>query len=139
MIVVDASIAVGWFLVETQSEFADHVLRTSRDLMAPDLVVAEVGNALVKAHRRRMIRSERVRGAVERLLTGLVTLQPTTPLLPAAAELACTQRCSIYDAAYIELARRTGAIVVTNDARLAEIARAVAVRAHRPEDGPLET
>lgn len=137
MIVVDASVAVGWFLPEGQSEFSHHLLQTAQDLVAPDLLVAEVGNALVKAHRRRMIRSERVRGSLERLVLGLVTLQPTTPLLPAAAELACTMRCSIYDAAYIELARRSAAIIVTNDARLAEVARSVAVRVHRPEDGPL--
>jgi hypothetical protein len=137
VIVVDASIAVAWFLPEEHTPFAVVLLDLTRDLIAPDLLVAEVGNALVKAHRRRMIRQERVRAALERLTLGLVTLSASPPLLPNAADLACRLRCSIYDATYIELARRTGAIIVTNDARLAEIAVALAIRAHRPGDGPL--
>jgi predicted nucleic acid-binding protein len=137
LIVVDASIAVGWFVPEEHSAFASELLLTPRDLIAPDLLVAEVGNALVKANRRGLIRSERVRGAVRRLTLGLVTLDATSPLLPEASDLACRLRCSIYDAVYIELARRAGALLVTNDTRQAELAVTVAVRVHRPRDGPL--
>lgn len=137
MIVVDASVAVAWFVPEEHTPFATALLEMPRDLIAPDLIVAEVGNALVKAYRRKAVRQERVRAALEHLVMGLVTLAQSTPLLAEAADLACRLRCSIYDAAYLELARRTGALVVTADARLAGLAAAVAVRAHRPGDGPL--
>jgi predicted nucleic acid-binding protein len=137
MIVVDASVAVAWFVPEAHAAFAIDLISVPRELVAPDILAAEVGNALVKAYRRGTIKAERVRPSLERLTLGLVAMEPSTPLMPAAADLACRLRCSIYEATYIEQARRLGALVVTNDARLAELALAVAVRVHRPEDGPL--
>jgi predicted nucleic acid-binding protein len=136
-LVVDASVAAAWFLAEEHATFAAGLLTSSHDLTAPDLLAAEVGNALVRAFRRQLVTDKEVHDGIQRLISGLTTLHPSAPLLPNAADLACRLRCSIYDAAYLELARRTGAIVVTNDARLAEMAAALAVHAHRPGDGPL--
>lgn len=137
MIVVDASIAAAWFLEEVQSTFATDLLHREYNLIAPDVMVAEVGSALVRAFRRKLISSKEVSRGIDVIVTGLVTLHTTAPLLTDASMIACQRRCSIYDASYIELARRTGSTIVTDDARMAEIARALAVPAHRPTDGSL--
>jgi hypothetical protein len=137
VIVLDASIAVAWFLPEQHAVFAAGLMEGRNDLTAPDIIVAEVGNGLVKAFRRGVIKQERVQAAVRYLMASLIDLRPSTPLLPNAADLACRLRCSIYDATYIELARRTAALIVTDDARLTEIARSIDVRVHRADNGPL--
>ncbi len=137
MIVVDASIAVAWFLNESHSPFAASLLRGDPDLIAPDLMAAEVGNALVRAHRRKLASDSEVSNGLAAIVSGLVTLHPTAPLLLGASAIACRHRCSIYDAAYIELARRTGGILATDDARMAEIATALTVQVRRPSGGSL--
>jgi predicted nucleic acid-binding protein len=139
VIVLDASIAVAWFLPEEHASFAAGLIAGRVHLIAPDIIVAEVGNGLVKAFRRGVIKQPKVLAAVQHMMKGVIDLQPSGPLLPNAADLACGLRCSIYDATYIELARRRSAVIVTNDARLAEIGRSIHVSAHRPADGPLST
>lgn len=137
MIVVDASIVAAWFLNQQQSPFATALLQMEVELIAPDFMPAEVGTALVRAFRRNLIASEEVGKGIAAITAGLVTLHPTTPLLADACDLACKLRGSIYDATYLELARRSAALLVTADGRLAGMAASTGVRAHRPEDGPL--
>ena len=49
MIVVDASLAVKWFLTEAGSDAASAVLAMrARSLAAPDLIIVEVAAALVR-------------------------------------------------------------------------------------------
>lgn len=137
MIVVDASIAAAWFLAEHHSPFAAALLQGRRELLAPDLMAAEVGSALVRALRRKLVTGDEVSKGLAAIVSGLVTLHPIAPLLVDASIIAGRHRCSIYDAAYLELARRTDSMVVTDDARMAQIAGDLAVPVHRPADGPL--
>lgn len=46
--VVDASVAIKWFLPEVHSEPASRLLREERYLLVPDLIWAEFGNVLGK-------------------------------------------------------------------------------------------
>ena len=55
-LVVDASVAVKWFLPEAQSDAARALLGSGHDLIAPELVYAELGIALVKRVRKGEIR-----------------------------------------------------------------------------------
>ena len=45
-IVIDASVAVKWFLPEQDSDAARAILHFGHDLLAPDLLYAEVGSVL---------------------------------------------------------------------------------------------
>lgn len=47
-LIVDASVAVKWFSEEEQSDLAETLLASMELLIAPDLVIAEIGNALWK-------------------------------------------------------------------------------------------
>ena len=45
MVVIDASVAVKWLVIEERHEFAREVLRDGFVLFAPDLLLTEVANA----------------------------------------------------------------------------------------------
>ena len=44
--VIDASVAVKWFVPETYSQAALHFLDVDHELIAPDLLIPELGNTL---------------------------------------------------------------------------------------------
>jgi predicted nucleic acid-binding protein len=102
-IILDASVAVKWVLREKHGAAARWVLST-RELLAPHLLWAEVGNTLWKRHRRRESSVEEVR----RMLTEIQRLPVTTfahwPLLPAALDLAISLDRTVYDCLYLALA-----------------------------------
>ena len=57
-VVVDASVAVKWFIPEALSSEARGLLAPEYELLAPDLLWVELGNALWKKHRRRELDAE---------------------------------------------------------------------------------
>lgn len=112
--IVDASVAMKWLVVENDSEAANELIRTG-DLVAPDLVFAEVANGLWKKWRR---------GELLRLPTSLATLatvfdavEPAAALLPRAAALAIELAHPAYDCFYLALAEARDDVVVTADHR----------------------
>ena len=127
--VVDASVIVKWYVPEPGSETAAAVMRSGATLLAPDLVVAEVGNVLWKKVRRGELETEDATDLADRMAVGLpAALRSSQPLLRDAVELATAYDRTVYDALYIVLAVREGATLLTADDRL--------IRALR--DTPLE-
>ena len=84
IVVVDASVAVKWFLPEPFSEAAARLLDASCELVAPDLMRLEVGSAFLKALRRGVIGSSDAAGALMRLSDPLVRFEPTAPYVEDA-------------------------------------------------------
>ncbi len=136
IVVVDASAAAMWFLPEPHSEAAALLLDSDCELLAPDLLRIEVGSALLKATRRGAIDPEDATAALARLSVFSLRLERTGPYAEPAFKMAEPHGGSIYDGIYIALAKAYGAIVATNDAELARIARAVEVRAWLLSDPP---
>ena len=130
LIVVDASVATAWIAQEDISAVAGTLLTSSADLIAPDLLVAEVGNAPWKAERRGELRPYDVAAAPGVIERGIGILYPTLELLPVASALAHELSHPIHDCFHLALALREGAEVVTADARMAALckARGIAVR-----------
>ena len=124
-LVVDASVAVKWYLPEVSTEVAVEVLesgvRGERRLVAPSLLAPEVGNVLWLRHRRGDLSVEDLRRAWTAFEAApLVFVEPTL-LMPAALEIAVSCDCTVYDALYVALAeayRSEHATVVTADRRL---------------------
>lgn len=56
--VVDAGVAVKWFIPEIHAQSALNLLVADVVLMAPDLICAEVGNVFWKKHLRDEIAAE---------------------------------------------------------------------------------
>lgn len=117
-LIVDASIAYKWLVVETDSELALK-LKREHDLVAPDLLLVECRNAALTSLRK----GELTLSEASRVNLGLQTLPlptiPSIPLLPNAFEIAATLRHPIYDCIYVAAAIATDRMLVTADKRFA--------------------
>jgi predicted nucleic acid-binding protein len=118
LIVVDASVAVKWFIHEPDRPAARRLLVPQSRLIAPDLIVAEVASAMWK----RVVAGEG--DARQAPLTAaslprfFARLLPLAPLAARAVEIAAELRHPVYDCFYLALAEREEATFVTADRRL---------------------
>lgn len=136
MVIVDASVAAMWFLPEDQSANAALLLSPDYDLAAPDILRTEVGSALLKALRRNEITAPEAVEALDVLSTAGVRLFPAADHVDTAFHIARRHGGSLYDAIYVALACALKAPIVTNDAQLAQVARASRARAIMIAEGP---
>ena len=115
---VDASVAVRWFVRQPGSEAADAVLGSGDQLIAPDLVVAEVGNALWKYLRASLMSADAAGQAQGHLAVLFDELVPLAELATAALAAARELGHPIYDCFYLVLAHQRDCRLVTADQRL---------------------
>ena len=114
---VDASVALKWFVPEADSETAVALL-TDNQLSAPDLILVEVGNALWKALRRGALDGVTFGEDVERLHEAFAFLHPLPELTIRAAGIARELGHPVYDCVYLACAERRREELVTADLRL---------------------
>jgi len=114
-VVVDASVALKWVTFEADSERALHLKGAS--LFAPDLLLAECGNALWWQVRTGAMRSDEAALAVAELVNAPLTLVPTATLIKDAYRLAVELDRTVYDCVYLALAVAQHARLVTADRR----------------------
>jgi predicted nucleic acid-binding protein len=118
MLVVDASVAVKWFVQEAETAAARALIGGADALIAPDLVVPEVLNVAW----RRLIRGDLERDQVvdvpEALPKVFAELWPSAWLARDAFEMAMELRHPVYDCFYLALAESEDTVVVTADRRL---------------------
>ena len=117
-VVVDASVAIKWFVEEPGSNRARLLWRDTPGLTAPDILVAEVGNAAWKKVRRGEIGPRQAEAIAARLAAGVVEYRRTDALVPRAMAIALALGHPIYDCFYLALAEHEGSLVVTADQRL---------------------
>jgi predicted nucleic acid-binding protein len=122
-LIVDASVAVKWFAEEPNSDKAETVLAGLDDLIAPDVVLAELGNALRKKAVQGIITREQALDAVRQAPGFFARLYPLPELALRAAEIAFDLQHHIYDCFYLALAERERVQLVCADERLREKAR----------------
>jgi len=116
--VIDASIAVKWVIPEVLSEQADRVRDGQDDVLAPDLLLVEVANALWRKSTAREISAREADAAFDLVRRSGIDLRPTAPLLPRAMDVARRLGHPVYDCVYLALAQREHASFVTADHRL---------------------
>ena len=117
-LVVDASVALKWFVDEEGSPEAGSLLTGGIILIAPDLIMPEICNGTWKLVRRGMMDQIQQTAAVTRLPSMLDELAPTGPLAPRAAAISMLLDHPAYDCFYLALAEQRGATMVTADRRL---------------------
>ena len=117
MIVVDASVAVKWFVPEPGTEQAEALLASDEPRAAPEHISVEVGQALLRHYRKGNITLDHCPLALTQL-PDLVTLFPTEALAVSALNIAADAGCSSYDALYLAAAERWACAVMTADAKL---------------------
>jgi predicted nucleic acid-binding protein len=118
LVVVDASVVVKWFLTERWSEQARQLLDEPVGLVAPDLLFAEVGNAVWKRVRMRQLPAPLARRLVADIASIAVRPVASRTLLKDAMGVAVSAGITVYDAMYLVLAVRLRTQLVTADGRL---------------------
>jgi predicted nucleic acid-binding protein len=123
--VLDASIAACWAFDDEDHPVAALALERVRtdEARVPSLWWFEVRNTLIVNERRGRLTESDTRA----FLRGLVRLRVTLDRSPKVGDVLALARhrgLTVYDAAYLELARREGAPLATLDAALATAARA---------------
>ncbi len=119
-LVIDASIAVRWFLEDEHSGYAAEVrsrIPGAEFVSVPAHWMLEVTNALLVAERRKRIAAASVNHAVGilRQLPIRADAETDDQAGRQTLELARRHLLSIYDAAYLELALRLGAGLASLD------------------------
>lgn len=118
-VVVDASVALKWFVPEVLSDKSVALLDGSFELSAPDLLYPEFGNTLWKKVGRGELRIQEARAVLAGIRRVPIALAASSVLLEAALEIAWAHKRTVYDALYVALAVAREAIFVTADDRLA--------------------
>jgi len=116
-VVVDASVAVKWYLKEEHGDKALRLLSGDFDLIVPHLFFAEIGNVLWKRRRRGELEDDLIANILAALDKVPCEVRADRPLLPLAMELAKGLDRTVYDSLYLAAAIDTGARLVTADRR----------------------
>jgi predicted nucleic acid-binding protein len=121
-LVVDASVAVRWYLPEKGAEQAAEILSRPERLIAPELILAEIGSAVWK----RVMKDEVGLGLAMQIVTHapqqFSALKPLDLLAADAMRFAAELRHPIYGCFYLALAQREAATLVTVDKLLGSLA-----------------
>ena len=99
--VVDASVAVKWFVPEEYSDAASILLDSTHQLLAPDLMLPEFGNVVWKKLRMGELAEEEAREIVTTVRTFPIDLFESDRLLESAFELAVGLSRTVYDSMYL--------------------------------------
>ena len=113
--VVDASVAVKWFLPEVHDPEALRLLSDDTELLAPDLVVSEVGNILWKRVRAGDVSETEGEAVLQAFGRLRLAITPSASLILPAFAIACQTQRTVYDSQYLALALRESALLVTAD------------------------
>lgn len=117
-LVVDASVAIKWYLPEIHSEDALRLIEEERELLVPDLVWSEVGNILWKKWQKDQLDGRDVLSILQDFGRLGLIFHPSEKLAATAWSLATRLRRSFYDSLYLALAESQACPLVTADRRL---------------------
>jgi predicted nucleic acid-binding protein len=121
--VLDASVALAWFLDRPTAQYADHVkqllLRGARAVV-PGLWQLEIANGFVMAERRGILTSSETIEALQNLEVVIGQAIESGDSIPMRGILSAARKFQLtaYDAAYLETALREGLPLATLDRQL---------------------
>ena len=128
VLVVDNNVAVKWYVPQDFGEEALRAFHAGQEgeasLVAPDLILAEFGNALWRYHQHDELSLEEIQEFWEDFGQAPISVFDMAPLVPKALEVATHCGCTVYDALYLSLAEAQreevseGAVTLTADGRL---------------------
>ena len=127
-LVIDASVACKWYLDEPLADAARRLAESDDMFLAPDLILAEVGNVLWQRLRKGEITDLQAKQITSQLPGVFFALVPTATLLERALQIAVEVDHPVYDGLYLALAERWDAPLVTADTWLFRKAQGTAWR-----------
>ena len=124
------SVAVKWYIPEPLSDAALYYLELYKQeqsrLLAPNLIIAEIGNVLWKKVRQNELIIQDAR-QVGDILSNYCPLRliSSSKLMPAALEIAISKGLTIYDSLYLALAVSVEAPLITADQEIKKLAQSL--------------
>ena len=128
--VIDASVAVKWFVPEAHTEEALSYFDDDNELFAPDLLASEFGNILWKKVRRQELTPDEARETITLFTQTPIDLIASRPLLEPAFEIATALDRTVYDSLYLALAVHQDCEMITADQRLYNSVQTSELRKH---------
>jgi predicted nucleic acid-binding protein len=130
--VADASVTLPWRFEDEATEWTEALLdrvQAGEKIVVPAHWPLEVANGLLIARRHGRVTASQISEFIEDLAAFSIRFElPSSPAQwPAILALAEQHRLTAYDAAYLELAKRTGLPLATLDGDLLKAARAEGV------------
>lgn len=119
-VVIDASVAICWFVREAATEQANGQIAATTNLAAPSLLLAELMNTLGKEMRRGEVRADLAEAGLREVRRFVPQIVERPDLIPPALALAEELARPVHDCVDLALARRRGAPFVTRDRALTE-------------------
>jgi predicted nucleic acid-binding protein len=120
--VIDASVSVLWEIAYQLSPRADQLRHEFRngihELLAPETIIWETANALIKAERQKIILPGEARPLFLDFLSTQPVLYGTASLIHRAMDIALQTRAGLYDCFYVVLAEREKCELISADQRL---------------------
>lgn len=114
-LVVDASVAVGLFFEEPHSRAIERCFKRSQNLLAPDLIWAEIASVIWKRHRRGELSQEDAMAIATEVSRLPLQSYDARDLMADALRLALQFDRSVYDCLYLAVAIRTKSVMITAD------------------------
>jgi predicted nucleic acid-binding protein len=118
LFVVDASVALKWYVPEIYSQAALRLSDPDSRLMAPDLLPIELNNAVWKKLTLKELSQTEAELIVDQIKQLPIKLFSSMNFLDEAFELACVTQRTVYDSLYVAMAVRLGCRFVTADRKL---------------------
>ena len=113
-LVVDSSVAVKWCVDELGSRAAIQLI--GEPLIAPDIILAEVANALWKKHLRGEVQADHAAASLS-AVSQFVNVVPSASLAGDAFALSVTLSHPVYDCFFLALAEQLDLELVSEDQR----------------------
>jgi predicted nucleic acid-binding protein len=113
--VVDASVAVKWFVPESLQANAWALAKRPENLVAPDFLLIEIASIAWKKAIRREISRTVALEISRQIVNGVDRFFPAEPFVRRALEIGLDLNHSIYDCIYLAVAELTGYALVSAD------------------------
>lgn len=129
-LVIDANVAVKWFIQQEGSEDARRVQAYEGGLIAPAMLISETTSALWKHVQRGDVPTDHARSALVALPRWFNELVEDQSLALPALDLAVTLNYAPYDLFYLALAINRASPLVTADRRFINRLAGTAYKSH---------
>ena len=120
--VLDSNVALKWVLPESDSakaiQLRDDFLAGVHELLAPDVLIGEVGHALTRLERRGLLLPPEGASRFSEVLATLPAIAQAVTVSARAYEISSQTRHGFYDCLFVALAEREGCALLTADVKL---------------------